>query len=280
MMIQFLHRLVRKSLKSQGIASKSVSVSGTTMHYYEACPKNPRETLVLVHGLGTSASTWTHTLPDLSRDYHVIAPDLPGFGLSIPKDGFPVHTIDEYAAILEQFIEETVEGSFVLLGHSLGGWLTMKYALKHPQRVDHLILVNTAGVYFQGAEMLVDLFDIRSTKETNRLLDRIWKRYPWYFRFFTPFVFEDLVRRKVPQIVKAVQERDFVNADLPGLHLPVSVIWGMADRLLSPETLSILAERLPTRTIHTIEESGHVPQLEAPAEFLATVRKILSDRVL
>lgn len=280
MLIPLLHQLVRKSLNSQGIASKCTSGTGTRMHYYEAIPDRPRETLVLVHGLGTSASTWTKILPELAPEYHIIAPDLPGFGLSIPKSDSPAPTIDEFVTTLEQFIEETVEGNFVLLGHSLGGWLTMKYALKHPQHIDHLILVNTAGIYCQGVESLVGLFDIRSTKDTNRLLDRIWMRYPWYFRFFTPFVFEDLVRRRVPEIVKAVEERDFVNADLAHFHMPVSVIWGKGDRLLPAESLSILAEGLPARTIHTIEESGHVPQLEAPGEFLMILRKVLVDRVL
>ncbi|MEX2116834.1 MAG: alpha/beta fold hydrolase [Bacteroidota bacterium] len=280
MVIPFIHRLVRRNLTSQGIASKRVSIAGTSIHYYEACPEHPRDTLVLVHGLGTSTSTWTHILPDLAREYHVIAPDLPGFGFSIPKDGFPVYSIDEYVAVLEQFLDNTLSGEFVLLGHSLGGWITMKYALRNPQRVNQLVLVNTAGIYYQGSEQLVDLFDIRSTKDTNRLLDRIWKRYPWYFRLLTPFVFEDLVRRKVPQIVKAIQKGDFLNADLSRFHMPVSVIWGKGDQLLSSETLTILSECLPARTIHIIEQSGHVPQLEAPREFLTIVRKILEDRVL
>ncbi len=280
MLVPFLHHLVRKRLKRRGIASKRTPGSGTDMHYYEAGPDRPRETLVFIHGLGTSASTWANILPDLASDYRLIAPDLPGFGLSIPKNESTAPTIDELVATLEQFVEETLEGNFSLVGHSLGGWLSMKYALKHPQRIDHLVLINTAGIYCQGVESLADLFNIRSTKDTNRLLDRIWMRYPWYFRLFTPFVFEDLVRRKVPEIVQAIREEDFVNAGLSRLQMPVSVIWGQGDRLLSAESLSILAERLPARTIHMIEESGHVPQLEAPKEFLTVLRRVLADRVL
>ena len=280
MIIPFIHRLVRKGLAFQGIASKHMSVAGTHVHYYEACPDRPRDTLVLVHGLGTSASTWTHVLPSLAREYHVIAPDLPGFGFSIPVDDSSVYSLDDYVSVLMQFLDKIVPAEFVLLGHSLGGWLTMKYALKRSQRINHLVLVNTAGIYYQGYEELVDLFDLRSTKDTDQLLRRIWKHYPWYFRLFTPFVFEDLVRRKVPQIVKGIKECDFVNADLPGFHMPVSVIWGKGDQLLSFETVTTLAERLPAGTIHIIENSGHVPQLEVPEEFLAIVRNILDGRVL
>ena len=280
MLVPFVHRIVRKHLTSQGIRSNRVQVGSTLLHYYEASPPNPRDTLVLVHGLGTSTSTWTHVLPELAKEYHVIAPDLPGFGFSLQRDGFMIHSIDDYVSTLHEFLGQALPKGFVLLGHSLGGWLTMKYAIQQPQRVNHLILVNTAGIYYKGSEELVDLFKVRSIRDTNNLLNRIWKRYPWYFRPFTPFVFEDLVRRKVPEIVAGIQEQDFMNSDLGRLWMPVDIIWGKADRLISVETVKVLTERLPARTVHFLEDSGHVPQLERPREFLAILQNILRNRVL
>lgn len=280
MFIPFIHRIVRKHLTSQGIRSNRIQVGSTLLHYYEASPPHPLDTLVLVHGLGTSASTWTYVLPELAKEYHVIAPDLPGFGFSLPGDTFVVHSIDDYVSLLREFLGLTVRKDFVLLGHSLGGWLTMKYVARQAQQVNSLILVNTAGVYYHGYEELARLFEVKSIRDTNRLLDRIWKRYPWYYRPFTPFVFEDLVRRKVPEIVAGIQEQDFMNSSLDRLLMPVDIIWGKADRLISAETVAILEERLPARTVHYIEDSGHVPQLERPVEFLRIVREVLRNRVL
>jgi pimeloyl-ACP methyl ester carboxylesterase len=156
----------------------------------------------------------------------------------------------------------------------------MRYALKNPRRVEHLILVNTAGIYYQGAEQLVALFDLRSTKDTNRLLDRLWMHYPWYFRLFTPFIFEDMVKRKVPEIVRGIRETDIVDTELSRLYMPVSIIWGRGDGLLPIDTVKTLSDRLPARTIHFIEKCGHVPQLEASSAFLEVLRKVLSERLM
>ncbi|MBI2620450.1 MAG: alpha/beta fold hydrolase [Ignavibacteriales bacterium] len=278
MLIPLLHKIIRRHLIRQGIQSKRVRIGGTNIHYYEASPERPVASILLVHGLGTSTSTWMHLLPGLAQKYHVLAPDLPGFGFSFRDDGFSPHTIDEYTGELDEFVSHTLpKDPFLLLGHSLGGWITMKYAIRRPQKVAHLILINSAGLHYQGVEHVRDLFDLRSPRDTKILLDHIWKHYPWYFRPFTPFVFEDLVRRKVPQIVQTIEERDFLNADLHRLTMPVSVIWGLGDRLISTKALELLKEKLPARRIYTIEQSGHVPQLEAPVELMEILWGILGE---
>jgi pimeloyl-ACP methyl ester carboxylesterase len=182
--------------------------------------------------------------------------------------------------MMENFLDAVVKGSFSLLGHSMGGWITMKYALAHRDRVNHLLLVNTAGIYYQGVDKLRDAFILRSTKDTRALLDLIWVKYPWYFRPFTPFIFEDLVSRNVPKIVSSVREEDFVNSDLHRMTMPVSVIWGLGDRLISPEALKILEEKLPARRIYTIPGCGHVPQLQAPGKLLSILHKVLHESIV
>ena len=276
MLIPFLHSVVRRQLRRQGIESKQILLNGQSFHYYELSPDNPAGVLVLLHGLGTSASTWVNILPHIGR-YRILAPDLPGFGLSPAPETVP--TIDRYALMMGNFLDAVVKGPFALLGHSMGGWITMKYALTHRDRVNHLLLVNTAGIYYQGVDKLRDAFILRSTKDTRVLLDLIWVKYPWYFRPFTPFVFEDLVSRKVPEIVSSVREEDFVNSDLARLTMPVSVVWGMGDQLISREALRILEEKLPARRIYTIRDSGHVPQLQAPGELLSILHKALHEGI-
>src|SRR3972149_4285977 len=274
MLIPFLHSVIRRQLIRRGIESKRILLKGQTFHYYELVPDKPSGVLILIHGLGSSASTWFNIFPHIGR-YRILAPDLPGFGLSPAPNTVP--TIDQYVHFVEDFVDGVVKEPFALLGHSMGGWITMKYALAHRDRVRHLLLINPAGVYYQGVDKLRDAFILRSTKDTRALLDLIWVRYPWYFRPFTPFVFEDLVSRKVPEIVSSVREEDFVNADLDRMTMPVSVIWGLGDRLIPPIALRILEEKLPARRIYTIRDSGHVPQLQAPGELLTILHKALHE---
>ncbi len=277
MFIPFLHSVIRRQILRQGLKSRQVLLDGRLFHYYEHSPESPLGILVLVHGLGTSASTWVNIFPHLGR-YHLFAPDLPGFGLSPSLNDVP--TIDRFVQYLEDFVDAAVAGPFTLLGHSMGGWITMKYALAHRERINNLLLVNTAGIYYQGVDKQRDAFILRSAKDTRALLDLIWVRYPWYFRPFTPFVFEDLVKRKVPEIVSSIRESDFVNADLGRMTMPVSVIWGLGDKLISSEALRILEEKLPARRIYTIRESGHVPQLQTPAELVAILHKALYESII
>jgi pimeloyl-ACP methyl ester carboxylesterase len=277
MLIPFLHSVVRRQLRRQGVESKQILLNGQSFHYNELSPENPIGVLVLIHGLGTSSSTWVNILPHIGR-YRILAPDLPGFGLSPAPETVP--TIDRYVTMMENFLDAVVKGSFSLLGHSMGGWITMKYALAHRDRVNHLLLVNTAGIYYQGVDKLRDAFILRSTKDTRALLDLIWVKYPWYFRPFTPFIFEDLVSRNVPEIVSSVREEDFVNSDLHRMTMPVSVIWGLGDRLISPEALKILEEKLPARRIYTIPGCGHVPQLQAPGKLLSILHKVLHESIV
>ncbi len=277
MIIPFLHTVVRRQLRRHGVVSKSVSLGKQDVHYYESVPERPEGTLLLVHGLGTSSSTWIHIFPQLKK-LRVLAPDLPGFGFSPAPPNVP--TLEYYVKILEDFAAALVPGPYTLLGHSLGGWITIRYTVHHREQVNHLVLINPAGIFYQGVESLRDAFDLHSPRDTRVLLDHIWMRYPWYYRPFTPFVFEDLLRRHVPQIVRGIHEADFVNDDLARLTLPVSVIWGLGDRLISPEALRILEAKLPAKRIYTIRDSGHVPQLEAPAELMNILRKALYDSII
>lgn len=278
MFIPFLHTVVRRQFLRQGVQSKRLPLRHGVLHYYEASPSQPESTLILIHGLGTSASTWVNILPALGKRYRVLAPDLPGFGLSSPFGGTP--TLDDYSGSLASFLDAVAPESLALLGHSMGGWITMKYALSHRTRIGHLILMNTAGVYYNGVDELRELFSLHSARDTRRLLDRIWVKYPWYFRPFTPFIYADLVRRRVPDIVCNVGEGDFMNADLPRLTMRVSVIWGGKEELIGRETLKILEERLPARKLYVIPESGHVPQLQTPGKLLETLDAILGDTLL
>lgn len=121
------------------IAMKQVAVEGINIRYVERGAGNP---LVLVHGIPTSSFLWRDMIEELSAHGRVIAPDLPGFGLSDPPpDGD--YTISSYARLFESFLEAVSVERATLVCHDLGGPIVLTYALRHPEKVERLVILDT-----------------------------------------------------------------------------------------------------------------------------------------
>ena len=103
--------------------------------------------LVMVHGFGTGLLQFYKNLDHLHTNRRLLALDLPGFGRSsrvtFPKD--PKGAEEQFVEMMEKWRQRMGVGKFVLLGHSLGGYLATAYSLKYPDRVRHLILVDPWG---------------------------------------------------------------------------------------------------------------------------------------
>ncbi len=277
MLIDILHKRVRKRIQRYGYESRSLALDRCTLHYYQREGTGNGNTLVLLHGLGTSSSTWVHLLPKLDPAWNVVAPDLPGFGFSPLKNPQDFFLLSELYDALVKFLGRTVRFPIVLLGHSLGGWLAARYAAEHGDSLRRLILVNSAGIMHEETVHQARAFDLRTVQDVRRLLNALWRRYPWYFRPFYPSILRDLRRRHVAEFVRSIQPQEFVNEDLRRIAVPVNIVWGREDRLFAMKSVEILKTEIPAAQVTFIEECGHVPQLERPGEFIRVVREVLRE---
>ncbi|MEW5829855.1 MAG: alpha/beta fold hydrolase, partial [Chloroflexota bacterium] len=109
-------------------------------------PDRPQRTFVFLHGFGGQARQWMYQLQKFSLENRVIALDLRGHGLSDkPSGGYDMPTL---LADVETALETLkVNGRFVLIGHSFGGALATEFALNHPDRIEGLVLMATAGEF-------------------------------------------------------------------------------------------------------------------------------------
>lgn len=268
MLIDILHRLIRLKLKQMGFQSRCFELTTSRLHYYEYRHRNPKCTVVLLHGLGTSSGTWVHVAPFFIKEHNVIAIDLPGFGFSELKGGRTFFKIAEHCHAIENLVDHLALESFVLIGHSFGGWIAAQYASAHPQRIEQLILINTAGVYYRRIEELRRTFTINSVTELRHLLSLMWYRYPWHFKLFTRAILNDMINRKVNEIVASIEPRDLLTEEFTRLNMPVSIIWGNEDRLIPQETVHAMCKMILHVHIHFLAQCGHVPQLERPRDLI------------
>ena len=99
--------------------------------------------ILLIHGLGTSAKSWMKNIPSLSKDFRVIAIDLPGYGKS--DKGNYKYSMSWYATVLTEFLDELNIEKATFVGHSMGGQISIVTSLNYPNKVDKLVLISPAG---------------------------------------------------------------------------------------------------------------------------------------
>jgi len=277
MIISLLHRLIRFRFHRLGFKSEFAVSESCQLHFFQQNKQNSSRNLLFIHGLGTSSSTWINVIPELRELGNVSCLDLPGFGFSKITIGDAFFSLQQMDLALEHFIHTSQRLPIILIGHSLGGWIAARYAVKHPDSVSHLILINNAGIRYDGFEQQADAFTIKSVDDVRRLVQKMWFHYPWYFKPFTSSIYRTLSKKEVGGFVRSIKEEDLLNQSLASLAMPLDVIWGAEDGLISKKSIELMKQLVPTLKEHLITRCGHVPQLERPRELSSLLKNILTS---
>jgi pimeloyl-ACP methyl ester carboxylesterase len=128
---------------------KTIQVDGLTVFYREAGDKN-KPAILLLHGFPSSSHMYRNLINDLSDDFHLIAPDYPGFGQSsAPSPSDYTYSFDNFALTINHFIDALELKKFVLFMHDYGGPVGFRIASQRPERIQALIVQN-ANAYNEG----------------------------------------------------------------------------------------------------------------------------------
>jgi len=248
--------------------------SGTTIHYRE---KGRGETLLLIHGFTSSSYTWLGVMPELSRHYHVLAPDVVGFGLSDKPPDAP-YNYSYFAETINEFLDKKGVGKVSVAGNSMGGGIAIRYALDHPGRVKKLILVSSSGVEHGGTHWM---FKIMATPGVNSFVSSINNRFI-VARLLKRTCFYDpevVTREKAEAYMLPFRTKGAMGAaaatmanndwasletGLNRLRMPVFIVWGDKDRLIYPAIAHKFHNLIPGSELRVIEKCGHMPQEEKP----------------
>jgi len=258
---------------------KEAVVFGQKIQYTDA---GSGPVVVLLHGLGGDGANWAFNAPALAQKFRVVVPDQIGFGSSDkPLINYRVAT---YVDFLDKFLQVLKVERASLVGNSMGGWVAAAYALKHPTKVERLVLVDAAGFAPPKEFDLSILSGLNpSTREQTKMLAGMV--------FFNPLFKSDaavdamLEQRisagdgyTIQSLVESIHRgEDMLDGRLGGIKQPVLLVWGREDGLtpLAREGERFRKE-IPQAQLVVFEQCGHVPQVEKAAEFNAAVLKFLA----
>ena len=256
---------LKKLLVEAPIGTQTVFVGGTG------------PVLMLLHGAGDHAGTWFRVVPALLKRYTLVIPDLAGHGESGPVTG-PIQT-SEIVSGLEAVVASQVQGRpMILVGNSLGGWMAMVLASRHADTVVRVIPVNGGALKGLNEEVSLQPRTRQEARDTMaRLRDASSPAIPDY-------ILDDLVRRSstgaLARFAATAATMDgwlLDEAQLGLLKMPIRLVWGVADQLMSLEYAQRMVALLPDGELIPIERCGHIPQTEAPESFKAALLQALGD---
>lgn len=254
---------------------------------------------LLIHGWSSSWYAISPVLPIVNRRYRCLAVDLPGFGASPPLKERA--TIESYVDLLAQLIRAETDKPIVLIGHSMGGMISVTLTLKYPDLVERMVLLcpTISGKLSQFINMfmypfvwmerflltrwLVEVLEPQMLSVTDRLLrpalfaDRSGITAQEYARIRAD------ARRKGQGRVRAECFDAMLNNDLRGrlseIQTPALVVWGMEDNTVPLRDASVVAQEWPDADLRVIPNAGHWPQFETPVVTERYVRAFLNTPI-
>jgi abhydrolase domain-containing protein 6 len=268
---------------SAGLVKKEVQVDDHRIVYLEG---GKGETVVLLHGFGGNKDHWTAFARYL-KDYHMVIPDLPGFGESsqVPTDRYDV---ESQVGRIDRFAEVLKLDKFHMAGNSLGGAYTAAYGAKYPGKVLTLALLDPAGAPSQKKSEFVmqwekgnNLLLANSAEDFNKLLALAYVKMPIAVTAFNKIFAADWIAHTEfnKKIWNDWQPQLFsLEPVLPLIQAPVLIIWGDQDKMLDVGGVAFLEKNLKKYKTVIMKEMGHSPMLERPEETAKVYVSFLKEK--
>jgi pimeloyl-ACP methyl ester carboxylesterase len=272
-------------------ASRFVDLpGGFHVHYQdEGDPSQPL--VVLLHGFGDSFTTWEGWVRDLKTQFHVISLDFPGHGLTRAPAGYELSS-EGLVDFVDAFATKLALPKFAVAGNSMGGGVAWQLAVRHPDRIDALVLADAAGFPNEKPPTEVPLaFKILRYPIGRAILRNIDNRPlvgeglrtdVYDKSLITPAIvdrwaeFQRAPGHRAILIGVNFAAQTQATADVLGtIKVPTLVLHGESDVLIEPASARKFAAAIPGAKLITYPQVGHLPQIEIPQRSAADVAAFL-----
>lgn len=270
------------------------------------------EAIILLHGFPESRRAWRAVAPELARDFFVVAPDQRGFGGSDRPEGIEAYAIEPLLADLIALADALELRRFTLVGHDWGGAVAWAAALRHPDRLARLVIVNAPHpLVFQRS--LIEEAGQRAASQYIRAfrdpameraiaamgLERFFEksfgghvelslippeeRRRYLDQWAAPGALTAMLnwyrasRIEVPAPGEAAELPGWTQAPFPIITVPTLVVWGLRDKALLPVQLAGLPALIDDLAIAATPEAGHFIPWEQPEFVVAAIRDFIAE---
>lgn len=248
---------------------------------YSEAGKGPA--VVLLHGFPLNNTIWLEQQQRLSDHYRVITPDLRGHGRSPAPEG--VYEMDLMARDVLALLDTLEIQKTVLMGHSMGGYVTLAAWKLAPERFFALGLIDSqAGVESdEGRQGRYKMAEKVAAEGSKALADAMTpKLFAPDLQTGAPII--DQVRQMILKTqlagivgsLKGMAVRPDSGPLLPNINVPVLLVTGDKDQVIPPDKAKAMAATIPTMTLTAIANAGHMPMLEAPEKTTTAIRSFLN----
>lgn len=277
------NKFIDDQRKDAKLTIKSIDIPGFNIVYAEG---GTGDTIILLHGFGANKDNWPAFAKHFTDRYHVIIPDLPGFGDSTKfrEEEFGIMFLAEK---VHAFAKELKLTKFHLVGHSMGGNIAGNYAVAYPEMVKTLALIDAARVI----SPIKSEFDLLMDKGVNPYVIKNVKDYDAFLKFLfyrppqAPSFMKNYLAKQYIQ-TSALYEKSFNDgweksifpeSVIRKIKTPTLIIWGDSDKNFHVSCAEIFQRNIKDSKLVIIKECGHVPIMEKPAETAAAYGKFLKE---
>jgi pimeloyl-ACP methyl ester carboxylesterase len=268
-------------LGEQSTPQKFIDVKGHTIRYLDYGPPDGK-TLILLHGIGASAERWSPVIPSLSKYFHLIIPDIIGFGYSDK----PVveYTMDFFIDFFRSFLDNLSISKASIIGSSFGGHVATEFAIRFNYMVEKLVLVSPAGMMKTSTPTL-----------DRYIMAALYPVYEHVYEAFREMAYEsDAVNEQIVMdfvnrmrltnakyafmsTVLGIRYAPKLNGRLSKIMAPTLLMWGEHDRMI-PLQYAKEYDEIPKKELIVIRNCGHTPYVEKPVTFIKIIMKFLVGR--
>jgi pimeloyl-ACP methyl ester carboxylesterase len=247
--------------------------------------------LVLLHGWPSSSLLWRHLIPELSKHFFVLAPDLPGHGKS-DKPEAAIYDLDLFRGFILDFFDAFNLSTAHLCIHDLGGMAGLSFAVRHPERIDKFIVMNTSPYSDWSFALRASIFLLKQKTLTWLFLNRfvfreVLKNGFYNKQLLTPDIV-DIFR--APWINSKQDRKAFSRTltvppelmvekkeDLRKINLPTLILWGRKDVFFPFKIARMLHDDIKTSRLVAVDKAGHFLQKEQPEFILREMMGFLTQ---